>query len=100
MNQFFYTRSEQINGPNGESELKDYQDSFNINKIIRSVTLGDGRLLILLDDIHQRLEEKPKINTKINKVVGTIKEIGTFQTEIFLQGNDKERFYKLTNIEV
>ena len=98
-NQFFYTRIETIDGgvdaPSGTIQ---YRDSFNINKIIRSVELSEGKLLILLDDIHNRTTTIPDFNRQ-GKVVGTKKDTSTYQTEITLsEKEDIERFYKLTAI--
>lgn len=96
---FFYTRIEQINGPDGEKTIKEYRDGINTSKIIRAVLMSDNDLLILLDDIHQRVEEKPNINLKTNKVVGMKKELGTFQSEIHItEQHDIDAFYKLTDI--
>ena len=99
-NQFFYTRKEpsaiKIEGK--EQEFKIYRDSFNIEKVIRTITMSDERLLVLLDDLHQRYEEVPLKSLKGNPK-GTKRELNTFQTEIFLENSDAARFYKLTNIE-
>lgn len=90
MNQFFYTRTE------GE---KSYRDSFNVNKVIRSVTLEDEKVLILIDDLHERSQEVPDINPKTNKMMGYKRKRDTFQSEIYLSKEDGERFFNLTNIE-
>ena len=60
-NQFFFTRTE------GD---KTFRDSFNINKVIRSVQVDDNTLIVLLDDLHERVKEVPNINTHSNKVIG------------------------------
>jgi translation initiation factor RLI1 len=44
MNQFFYTRKSESG--------TDVRDSFNINKVIRSLSNEDGTVLVLLDDLH------------------------------------------------
>ena len=102
-NQFFYTRKEMITTPqeNGEmlSEEKTFTDSINVNKIIRSVRIDNDNLIVLLDDMHERTKEVPNINLKTNKVIGTKKQTEIYQTEVYLTGEDIERFYKLTNIE-
>ena len=85
MNQFFYKEGENWN-------------SFNPDKVIRTVTMEDGSLLVLLDDIHERAVETPNINTKTNKVVGITRKRDVFQSEIFLKGEDIERFRKATDI--
>jgi hypothetical protein len=61
--------------------------------------MNDDTLVVLLDDMHERTREIPNINPKTNKVVGTKKRVEVFQTEVYLYGEDIERFKKLTNIE-
>jgi len=97
-NQFFYTRKEPIEGTDPQ-EFKEYTDSINLNKVIRSVQMSDDVLVVLLDDMHERTQEVPNINPKNNKVIGTKKKTQVFQTEAYLSDNDKVRFEKLTNIE-
>ena len=53
-NQFFYTRKELVSGTPENPVFKEFRDSFNINKIVRSITIEDGRVLVLLDDLHER----------------------------------------------
>jgi hypothetical protein len=84
MSLFFYTRKQ---------DEKVYTDSFNLNKVIRSVQMADNKLLILLDDIHERSEQVPDI--KNGKVVGSKRERNTFQTEINLFDEDITRFNNL-----
>ena len=84
MSLFFYTR---------EVEGKIYTDSFNINKVIRSVQMDDNKVVVLLDDLHERAEQVPDV--KNGKVVGQKRERNTFQTEINLEGNDMIRFNNL-----
>ena len=88
-NQFFYTRKE------GD---KEYTDSFNVNKVIRSIEFED-ELVILLDDIHERVEEIPTHNPKSGKVVGVQRKRDIFQSDIHLKGDDIARFRKLTSIQ-
>lgn len=88
-NQFFYTRKD------GDTV---YTDSFNINKVIRTVQLEENDLLVLLDDIHERVVETPNINVKTNKMTGITRKRDVYQSEIHLEGEDIERFKKLTNI--
>lgn len=97
-NQFFYTRKEPIQDTD-PVEYKEYMDSINLNKVIRSVQMNDDTLVVLLDDMHERITEVPNINVKNNKVVGTKKKVDVYQTEAYLYGEDIERFRKLTNIE-
>ena len=62
-NQFFYTRREPIQDTD-PVEFKEFTDSLNITKVIRSVRMDDENLVVLLDDIHERVKEVPNINTK------------------------------------
>jgi hypothetical protein len=87
MSLFFYTR-EVDNG-------KIYTDSFNINKVVRSMQLEDNKVILVLDDIHERAEQVPDV--KNGKVVGSKRERNTFQTEITLTGEDITRFHNLAN---
>ena len=96
-NQFFYTQKDPI--PGKEGEFKVFRASINVDKIIRSLSLDDGRLLILLDDIHQRPQQVQVVN-KQGRVTAVKKEMNTFQSEVYLtEDSDIERFYTLTNIE-
>jgi|TARA_R110000803_G_C11911461_1_gene313299 hypothetical protein len=97
-NQFFYTRKEAIQDTD-PVEFKEFRDSLNISKVIRSVRMDDENLVVLLDDIHERVKEVPNINTKTNKVIGMKKVSEVFQTEVYLQGSDIERFESITKFE-
>lgn len=94
MSQFFYTRKELVSGTPDNPEFKEYRDSFNVNKVIRTVTMDDGRLLVLLDDFHERMQDVPDINPKTNKVVGYKRQRDTYQSEIHLTPEDSERFFQ------
>jgi hypothetical protein len=83
-NQFFYKDGEDWN-------------SFNINKVIRTVTLEDKSLLVLLDDIHERVIETPNINPKTNKMIGVTRKRDVYQSEIYLKGEDIIRFQRTVN---
>lgn len=89
-NQFFYSRKEE----NGSHFI----DSFNINKVIRTVQMDADDLLVLLDDIHERVIETPNINVKTNKMVGVTRKRDVYQSEIHLTGEDMVRFKNLTEI--
>jgi len=97
-NQFFYTRKELKSGTPENPVYNVFRDSFNINKVIRSVAIEDGRIMILLDDIHERAQEVPEIDPRTNKMKGMKRQKNTFQSEIYLEGEDVERFYAATNI--
>ena len=88
-NQFFYTRT------TGE---KSFTDSFNLNKVIRSIENEDGTFLVLLDDIHERSHDVPDFDLKTNKMKGTKRQRDVFQSEITLSVEDAKRFKTLTQI--
>jgi hypothetical protein len=88
-NQFFYTRVD------GE---KTFKDSFNVTKVIRTITMEDGRTLVLLDDIHERSQDVPDIDLKTNKMKGTKRQRDTYQTEIYLSPEDAARFEQIATL--
>lgn len=90
MNQFFYTRI---------TEEKEYRDSFNMNKVIRTMTFPNGNLVVILDDFHEQLTKQPNINPKNDKMNGYKMVKTTMQSEIELSGKDIDRFFKFANIE-
>jgi hypothetical protein len=79
MSQFFYSRQD------GEVTRT---DSFNLNKVIRSVEMENGEVLVLLDDMHERSENVPDIDLKTNKMKGMKRERKVYQSEIMLTGED------------
>jgi hypothetical protein len=89
-NQFFYTAKE---------NNKELRNSFNVNKVIRTVTMEDEQVLVLIDDLHERAQNVPDIDPRTNKMKGMKRERNTYQSEIYLSKEDAERFFKLTNIE-
>lgn len=96
-NQFIYT--EKVHVPATDTEeayVVEIKNSFNVDKVIRAVTLDTKQVLILLDDLHERTENVPKIK---NGKRTTVREKNAFQSEIFLSPKDAERFFTLTNIE-
>ena len=93
-NQFVYTRMLE----NESSEAIYVKDSFNIEKVVRTITMDDARTLVLLDDLHERAQEVPDINPKTGKIGGMRREHNTFQSEIYLDKEDGARFFKLTGI--
>lgn len=88
-NQFFYTRVD------GE---KIFKDSFNVNKVVRSITMEDGRTLVLLDDLHERSQDVPDIDLKTNKMKGVKRQRDTYQSELYLSVEDAVRFEQLTSL--
>jgi hypothetical protein len=100
-NQFLYTRRQpkplKVEGK--EQEFDEFQDSFNVNKVIRSVTHTDGTVIVILDDFNERVTQKPDIDPKTNKYKGVKNVREVVQSEIILSKDDGARFFKLTNIE-
>jgi hypothetical protein len=82
---FFYTRKSE--------DGKVYTDSFNLNKVIRTIQMDDNKVLVLLDDIHERPEDVPEV--KNGKMVGQKRVRNVFQTEINLFDEDVIRFNNL-----
>lgn len=102
--QFFYTRRETVaNGaptrPNEQPIYRYFKDSFNLDKVVRSIEMPNGEMLVLLNDIHERTTETPNINPRNNKMSGITRKRDTFQSEIYLSKEDGERFYRVTAIE-
>ena len=97
-NQFFYTRKELKSGTPENPVYNVFRDSFNLNLVIRTVAIEDGRLLVLLNDIHERAQEIPEVDVRTNKVKGVKRQRNTFQSEIYLEPEDVERFYAATNL--
>lgn len=91
--QFFYTRKELVSGTPENPVFKEFRDSFNVRKVIRTLGMDDGRLLVLLDDIHQRAQEVP-VHNKQGKITSYKRETNVFQSEIYLEVEDVERFYE------
>jgi len=85
MSLFFYTRQSE--------DGKVYTDSFNLNKVIRTIQMDDNKVLVLLDDIHERPEDVPEV--KNGKVIGQKRVRNVFQTEINLFDEDAIRFNNL-----
>ena len=96
MNLFFYTRKVAIpETPEHPAGEVIYTDCFNLNKVVRSMQVEHDKVILVLDDIHERAEQVPDV--KNGKVVGSKRERNTFQTEITLTGEDVTRFHNLAN---
>jgi hypothetical protein len=89
MSLFFYTRKTE--------DGKIFTDSFNLNKVIRSVQMDDNKVLVLLDDAHDRSEDVPDIDPKTGKQRGIKRQRNTYSTEISLVDEDVTRFNSLNN---
>jgi hypothetical protein len=86
MSLFFYTR---------EVDGKIYTDSFNLNKVIRSMQVDDNKVILVLDDLHERSEDAPDIDPKTGKVKGQKRQRNSYQTEITLLDENAIKFNNL-----
>lgn len=99
-NQFFYKIKQQV-GSDIAPEEKSIMASLNVDMVIRSVEIPSGELMIILNDFHEEMITLPdSVNTKTNRIVHGKKELAVVQSEITLSVEDKERFFKQTNIEL
>lgn len=98
-NQFFYTRKEVAQPQPGDTEPRfvEGRDSFNLEKVIRSIQMDNGGRLILLDDLHERVQQVEVKNSK-GRVTSIKREKDAFQSEIHLNPEDSARFISLTDI--
>lgn len=98
-NQFYYVRKEklpvQVEGK--EPEFRDFEDSFSLDMVIRSLEMENGERLVLLNDLHRRKERVP-IRNKKGEVTGVKNEENTFQSEIYLSKEDGNRLKSLTSL--
>lgn len=98
-NQFFYTYEYQVASPDksvAEPITLRKMASFNIEKVIRTVEIEDGQLIVILDDFHEETRQSVKNNSNGKPIVGTEKVM--LQSEIHLNVEDKERFKRITSI--
>jgi predicted trehalose synthase len=98
-NQFFFTRTDIIPATETQAEQTILRrDSFNMDKVVRTVSIEKG-IVVLLDDMAERETKEPVIDFKLNKVKGYKKTMQITQSEIQLSEQDAERFFLLTNIQ-
>lgn len=86
-NQFIYTAT---------IAEKEYKASFNLEKVIRSLTEESGNVIVILDDFNERVTQQPDIDLKTNKFKGYKNVRETVQSEIVLSAEDGARFYQST----
>lgn len=110
MSQFFYTRVAQVakKDENGqviplkdekgnvipkkfETEPKEFIDSFNTDKIIRTHMMSEDHVVVLLDDGHESVEPVPAMEK--GKVVQKNQRIWV-QSEISVKGADVARLHE------
>lgn len=100
-NQFYYTRKEVEKSKDPESsamEIVEYIDSFSLDLVTRTLALADGRRIVLLNDFHEEIVERP-ITNKRGEVIRYEKRKEIVHSEIYLEPNDAETYMKLTNVE-
>ena len=97
-NQFFYT-IEYNSGTEEVPKILKTIASFNMDKVIRSMEIPSGELIVILDDFHNEVQQNNTINPKTNKLIIGKKETVVVQSEIKLSEEDKGRFFSQTNIE-
>lgn len=112
-NQFVYKREVEVPPVQEDTEkgivgadgyTKVVYDSFNIDNVLRTRTLDDGSLIVLLDDFHERNQEIPKTNAAGQPVFNRKGKMqtklvkDTFQSEILLSEKEGKTFLKLTAI--
>jgi len=100
-NQFFYTVKQTIApGAPGRANTEPIEvmqiASFNMKKVIRSLELSDGTLVIILDDFH--VEQRQSVNNNANGKPIVKMEPVTVQSEIILSKEDKERFMRVSAV--
>ena len=104
-NQFIYT--EEITKPGVQEDLENgivgtdpytetRKNSFNVDLVIRALSLDDGGVLLLLDDLHERWQDVPGMNRNGKRTIKREKD--TFQSEIRITKEEGERFFELTDI--
>lgn len=101
-NQFFYTVTQTVapgapTRPNEETITRSFIASFNVNKVIRSLEIEDGTMIVILDDFHEETRQGVVPNHNGKPIVKN--ETTVLQSEIVLNEEDKKRFLKLTTIE-
>jgi len=98
-NQFFYSRTISIPGEEGvKPEEIVVSDSFNVDCILRTFQGSDKLTVVVLDDLHERIDEVPVANRQ-GKITGTKNKTVVYQSEIRLDAKDTKRFKLLTEIK-
>ncbi len=102
-NQFIYTRKTPMTPDHkdyveGGENMIIVRDSLNVTKIIRCITMDNGDLLVLMDDLHQRKQEVP-IRNKKGQITGMKNEVNAFQSEVTILREQVVEFYQAVGIE-
>jgi hypothetical protein len=95
-NQFVYKVAHQGSTP---EETVTTRASFNISKVIRSLELPDGRVIVILDDFHNEMQNGPDgVNHSTKRLIKGVRELTTIQSEIELTPEDGKAFFNLLTI--
>ena len=82
-----------------ETEVKVYEDNFNLSRVIRSHTVKEGQVVVLLDDGHEETQKTPVLKNPGKKGPITKNDIIEeksrvwVQSEILLTGEDVPAYY-------
>jgi hypothetical protein len=98
-NQFIYTVEAKRPpvAPETEEVLVSFKASFNLEKVIRSMTTEEGKVIVILDDFHEETRQSVTHNQNGKPIVKN--ETVMLQSEIVLNKEDGERFYNITDVE-
>jgi hypothetical protein len=74
-----------------ETEDKEFIDSFNLNKVIRTVMVNEEKVIVLLDDGHEDTQVVPTMEK--NKITEQKRRVW-LQSEIEVTGSDVKELYE------
>jgi ATP/maltotriose-dependent transcriptional regulator MalT len=96
-NQFVYQVTHQGSTP---EEIVTTRASFNISKVIRSLELQDGRVIVILDDFHTVIQNGPDgVNHATKRLIKGVREATSVQSEIELDKEDGIRFFNTLGLK-
>lgn len=91
MKQFFYTVVDQ------EGKNTDKVGSFAVNLVTRTGEVEPGKLVVILQDWHQELIDKPMMNKKNGYTIQRVKD--DVSSQILLNEADSTRYRNLVEIK-
>ena len=82
-----------------ETEEKEFKDSFNLDNYLRSISLDDDTVLVVLSDGHEETKRNPELINPAKPASKTnvryVKEAQWVLSEIELKGDDAKRFFSI-----
>ena len=95
MKQFFYDRREPQAPKEGETEITwvTFRDSFNVDKVVRTVEYEKGKLVVVLDDGHEEARDIEARDEKGRPI--TRRERQWMLTQIYLNEEDTVKYWKM-----